>query len=81
MAGVVSRSLAHRANVINSMQIAEDRGLAVAEKHDRRTGQIDSVLVELETDSGVTSVEGAVATRNQFKDVAQPVVGKVEQRG
>ncbi len=60
VAGVVSRSLAHRANAINAMQIATDRGLAVAERHDRQSGHVDSVLLEIETDSGSTTVEGSV---------------------
>jgi D-3-phosphoglycerate dehydrogenase len=60
IAGVVSRSLAHRANVINAMQVAADRGLAVAERHERRSRHSDSVRLELETDSGITAVEGAV---------------------
>jgi D-3-phosphoglycerate dehydrogenase len=42
------------------MQIAGDRGLTVAERHDKRTAHTDSVRLELETDTGVTSVEGAV---------------------
>lgn len=60
VAGVVNRSLALRANVINAMQIAADRGLVVVERHDRRSGHIDSVLLEIETDAGITAVEGAV---------------------
>lgn len=60
VAGVVNRSLADRANVVNAMQIAADRGLSVAERHERRTGHTDSVRLELETDAGTTTVEGAV---------------------
>lgn len=60
VAGVVSRSLAHKANAINAMQIAQDRGLSVAERHERRTGHVDSIRLELETDAGTTTVEGAV---------------------
>ena len=60
VAGVVNRSLAMRANAINAMQIANDRGLAVVERHDRRAGHVDSVMLEIETDSGITTVEGAV---------------------
>jgi D-3-phosphoglycerate dehydrogenase len=60
IAGVVSRSLAHRANVINAMQVAADRGLAVAERHERRFRHSDSVRLEIETDIGITAVEGAV---------------------
>jgi D-3-phosphoglycerate dehydrogenase len=57
---LLQRSLAGKANSINAMQIAGDRGLTVAERHDKRTAHIDSVRLELETDTGMTSVEGAV---------------------
>ena len=60
LAGVLQRSLAGKANSINAMQIAGDRGLTVAERHDKRTSHTDSVRLELETDTGITSVEGAV---------------------
>ena len=60
LAGVLSRSLARKANVVNAPQIAKERGLAYAERHDKRQGHTDSVRLELETDAGVTSVEGAV---------------------
>jgi len=60
LAGVLSRSLSQRANLVNAMQIASQRGLNVAEVHEKRTGHTDSIRLELETDSGVTSVEGAV---------------------
>jgi len=60
LAGVLNRSLAQRANSINAMQIAGDRGLTVAERHDKRSAHTESVRLELETDSGVTTVEGAV---------------------
>ncbi len=60
LAGVLHRSLARRANSVNAMQIAADRGLTVAERHDQRSAHTDSVRLELETDTGTTSVEGAV---------------------
>jgi D-3-phosphoglycerate dehydrogenase len=60
LAGVLQRSMSGKANSINAMQIASDRGLTVAERHDKRATHTDSVRLELETDSGVTSVEGAV---------------------
>jgi len=61
LAGVLQRSLPEqRANSINAMQIAGDRGLTVAERHDKRAAHIDSVRLELETDTGTTAVEGAV---------------------
>jgi D-3-phosphoglycerate dehydrogenase len=60
LAGVFQRSLEGKANAINAMQIAGSRGLTVAERHDKRTAHVDSVRLELETDAGVTAVEGAV---------------------
>ena len=60
LAGVLQRSLARNANSINAMQIAGDRGLTVAERHEKRVAHIDSVRLDLETDTGITSVEGAV---------------------
>ena len=60
VAGVLSRSMATNANVVNALQFAADRGLSYAEHHDPRAGRPDSVRLELETDAGVTVVEGAV---------------------
>jgi D-3-phosphoglycerate dehydrogenase len=60
VAGVLSRSTARRANVVNAMQIAEQRGWNVAESHEKRSVHTDSIRLELETDAGATVVEGAV---------------------
>ena len=60
LAGVLSRSLERRANVVNSVRIAADRGLDIAERREKRGRHADAVRVELETDAGVTAVEGAV---------------------
>src|SRR5438477_570847 len=60
LAGVLSRSTSRKANLINARQIAEQRGWKVAEGHDKRSGHTDSIRLEVETDKGVTSVEGAV---------------------
>jgi D-3-phosphoglycerate dehydrogenase / 2-oxoglutarate reductase len=60
LAGVLQRSLARQANSINAMQIAGDRGLTVAERHDKRSAHTDSVRLELESDTGLTTVEGAL---------------------
>ena len=60
LAGVLGRSLEHKANVVNAMQLAADRGLNYAELNEGRTGHSDSVTLELETDTGVVTVEGAV---------------------
>ena len=60
LAGVLSRSTSHRANLVNALPIAEQRGWEVVERHDKRSVHTDSIRIDVETDSGVTSVEGAV---------------------
>ncbi len=60
LAGVLTRSTSNRANLINAMQIAESRGWNVAESHEKRSGHADTIRIEVETDSGITSAEGAV---------------------
>jgi D-3-phosphoglycerate dehydrogenase len=60
LAGVLSRSASQKVNVVNAMQIAEQRGWTVAEARERRSVHTDTIRLELETDAGVTSVEGAV---------------------
>jgi len=63
LAGLVRRSAGfsgvQRANVVNAMQIASERGWAVTETQDQRPGRQDAVRLELETDRGRTVVEGA----------------------
>ncbi len=60
LAGVLSRSTENRANLVNAMQLADQRGWNVAEVLEERTGRTDSVRLDLETDTGTTTVEGAV---------------------
>ena len=60
IAGVLSRSTSHKANLVNAMQFAEQRGWVIAERLEKRSGHSDAIRVELETDTGVTSVEGVV---------------------
>lgn len=60
VAGVLGRSTPHRVNLVNAMQLAEQRGWNVAERHEIRSGQLDSIRIELETDKGMTSAEGTV---------------------
>lgn len=62
LAGVLSRSLARKANVVNALQIAADRGVSYAERYEKTAepGHGDSVQLELETDAGTTVVEGSV---------------------
>jgi D-3-phosphoglycerate dehydrogenase / 2-oxoglutarate reductase len=60
VAGVLNRSVSHKANLVNAMQIASQRGWTVAEEYEARTGHTDSIRLELETDQGTTVAEGAV---------------------
>ncbi len=60
LAGALNRSTANRTNVVNAMQIAADRGWSVSESLDKRSGNSDTIEVALETDTGVTTVEGSV---------------------
>jgi D-3-phosphoglycerate dehydrogenase len=60
LAGVLARSTSKRANLVNAMPIAEQRGWNVQESRHRRTGHIDTIRLDLITDAGTTSVEGAV---------------------
>ena len=60
VAGVLSRSLEHRANLVNSMQFATQRGLRVVEQREPGQGNMDSIRMELQTDSGSYSAYGAV---------------------
>ncbi|MDX2267945.1 MAG: phosphoglycerate dehydrogenase [Bryobacter sp.] len=60
LSGLLARSLASKANLINAMQIAADRGLNISEHHMSRTGHTDSIRIEVETAAGTTSVEGAM---------------------
>jgi D-3-phosphoglycerate dehydrogenase len=60
LAGVLSRSLERRANVVNAMKLAAQRGLNYAERFEPPTGHTDTIRIELETDKGTTAVEGAI---------------------
>jgi D-3-phosphoglycerate dehydrogenase len=60
LAGVLNRSLSQKANLVNAMQIAAGRGLNVAEVHEKRSGPMDAIRLELETDAGTTTAEGGV---------------------
>lgn len=59
LAGLLHRS-ADSANLVNSMQIAEQRAIAVSEQHAFGASRTDTIELELETDSGTTTVEGAL---------------------
>jgi len=60
LAGILNQWLSQKANLVNAMQIAAQRGLRVEEKHEKRAGHMDAIRLELESDQGVTTVEGAV---------------------
>jgi len=60
LAGVLNSYLSQKVNVVNAMQIAQQRGLNVGERHEKRAGHTDSIRLELETDRGVTTVVGAI---------------------
>ncbi len=45
---------------MNALKLAADRGLSYAERFERPTGHMDSLRIELETDKGVTTVEGSI---------------------
>jgi D-3-phosphoglycerate dehydrogenase / 2-oxoglutarate reductase len=60
LAGLLSRSSDRRVNLVNAGQLAGQRGWEVAEAHEPRAVHTDSIRIELETDAGVTTVEGAV---------------------
>ncbi len=60
LAGLLNRSLSMKANLVNAMQIAGDRGLSVSESHEKRLAHVDTVRIELETSTRTVTVEGAV---------------------
>ena len=60
LAGVLSRSTTRKANLVSALQMAEHRGWNVSETHEKRSVHTDSIRLEVETDSGVTTVEGVV---------------------
>src|SRR5579862_6109865 len=60
LAGVLSRSSSQKVNLVNAMQIAEQRGWNIQEGLEPRSVHTDSIRLELHTDRGVTAVEGGV---------------------
>ena len=60
LAGILSRSMEYRANVVNAMQIATERGFRVVEQREPGRAQMDSIEMQLESDSGCFNVQGAV---------------------
>jgi D-3-phosphoglycerate dehydrogenase len=57
IAGILSRSLDQKANVVNAMQIAAQRGFVIAERRDPRAAHMDSIRIEIETDLGTFAAE------------------------
>ena len=60
LAGLLSRSTESRANLVNAVQLAEQRGWTVAEIREESGTRTDSLKLELETDAGLTTVAGSV---------------------
>ncbi|MBV9765659.1 MAG: phosphoglycerate dehydrogenase [Acidobacteriaceae bacterium] len=60
LAGVLSRSMEHRANLVNAMQIATQRGFRVVEQREPSHLNMDSIRMELESEAGTFSAVGAV---------------------
>jgi D-3-phosphoglycerate dehydrogenase len=64
LAGVLSRSLEHRANMVNAMQIATQRGFRVIEQREPSGTHMDSIRIEIETDKGSISAAGGIVLGN-----------------
>ncbi|MFL6352877.1 MAG: phosphoglycerate dehydrogenase [Bryobacteraceae bacterium] len=60
LAGILSRSMEYRANLVNAMQIATQRGFRVVEQREPGQLHMDSIRIELESDEGAFSAVGAV---------------------
>jgi D-3-phosphoglycerate dehydrogenase len=60
LAGVLSRALNSRVNFINAFQLAGQRGVSVNESHEAIPVATEGIRVEVETETGVTPVFGAV---------------------
>jgi D-3-phosphoglycerate dehydrogenase len=60
LAGVLSRSLEYRANVVNAMQIATQRGFRVVEQREPGLANMDSIRIEIDTEAGNFPVVGAI---------------------
>jgi D-3-phosphoglycerate dehydrogenase len=60
LAGLLSRSMEFRANLVNAMQIATQRGFRVIEERQPGEVHMDAIRMELETDAGAFSAVGAL---------------------
>src|SRR3954469_563617 len=60
LAGVLSRSVEYRVNLINAMPIATERGFRIVEQREPGVSGMDSIRMELETETGNFSAVGAL---------------------
>lgn len=60
LAGVLGRSLEYRANVVNAMQIATERGFRVIEQNEPGDVSLNSIRIEVDSDAGSFSAVGAI---------------------
>jgi D-3-phosphoglycerate dehydrogenase len=60
LAGVLSRSVEYRVNLVNAMPLATERGFRIIEQREPTLGGMDSIRMELETQAGSFSVVGAL---------------------
>ncbi|MFL6414089.1 MAG: phosphoglycerate dehydrogenase [Bryobacteraceae bacterium] len=60
LAGVLSRSVEYRVNLVNAMPIATERGFRIVEQREPTSGGLDSIRMELETETGSFSAVGAL---------------------
>lgn len=60
LAGILRRSVEHGANIVNAMDIAQKRRYRVIEEREPGLGSMDTMRIEIETDSGSVSAIGAV---------------------
>ena len=84
LAGVLKRSVSERANLINAMQIAGQRGWNLAERHEARSGPTDSIRLELETGGGCGAAGQAAADpggRHLLRSAALRPFGLHEEPG
>lgn len=60
LAGLLTRSLEYRANLVNAMQIATQRGFRVVEQREPGHLHMDSIRLEIESEAGSVSAVGAM---------------------
>ncbi len=60
LAGILGRSMEHRANLVNATQIANARGFRVVEQHEPGRSQMDSIRLEIESEAGSFTAMGAL---------------------